>query len=222
MVNDLRKLLILDMDGTIYNYKQGSYSKSSLKKTVLVNAKAFIMIKLKITGAEAEKILNNIVLEHGEHISVALEKIFGIDRIEYFNNVWDINPKGLVKQELRLRIFLLELINKGYELVIVSDAPRNWITNVLKYLRIEDIFEGKIFSGESDNRKAFGNVFNNLIKKLNYQPKDCIIVGDQEETEIIPAKESGVTSVFVHKQKVSKLADFSIKSVFGLNKVLNF
>lgn len=222
MVNKPRKLLIFDMDGTLYNFKQGSFGKSDLKRKVIARAKTFVKNKLNITDSEANKILQKILLEFGEHISVGLEKKYGINRTEYFNNVWNINPKDLVKPTPGIRSFLSRLINKGYSIVIVSDAPRVWITNVLRYLKITDLFAGKIFSGESDNRKAFVNIFNNLMKRLNYQPKDCIVVGDQEQTDIIPAKEAGATAIFVNNQKESKLADYSIKSILDLKKILIF
>lgn len=217
-----KKLLIFDLDGTLYSFKQGSFGKSDLKKEILIRAKTFIKTKLKNKNGETEKILQEIVSEYGEHISVGLEKKYGVNRFEYFNSVWNINPKDLVKPAPSLNSFLSRLIDKGCNIVIVSDAPKIWITNVLKYLNIIDLFEGKIFSGESDNRKAFANIFNNLIKKLNYQPKDCIVVGDQEKTDIIPAKEAGCLAIFINNQKESKFADYSIKSVLDLKKVLNF
>lgn len=220
--NKPNKLLIFDMDGTLYNFKQGSFGKSDLKREVLLRAKAFIKTRLKNTDGEADKILKEILSEYGEHISVGLEKKYGINRIDYFNSVWNINTKDLVKPAPNLRSFLSRLIDEGYYIVIVSDAPRVWITNVLRYLKIADLFDGKIFSGESDNRKAFKNIFNNLMRRLNFQPKDTIVVGDQEKTDIIPAKEAGTLAVFVNNQKESKFADYSIKSVLDLKKVLNF
>lgn len=221
-VNKQKKLLIFDLDGTLYNFKQGSFGKSDLKREILSRAKLFIKTRLNKTDGEADKVLEEIISEYGEHISVGLEKKYGINRTEYFNVVWNINPKDLVKPAPGLRSFLSRLINKGYHIVIVSDAPRVWITNVLRYLKITDLFDGKIFSGESDNRKAFVNIFNNLMKKLNYQPKDCIVIGDQEKTDIIPAKESGASAVFVNNRKESKFADYSIKSIFDLKEFLNF
>lgn len=222
MADKFKKLMIFDMDGTLYNFKQGSFGKSDLKKKIIARAKTFVKDKLNKTDSEADKILQKIVSEYGEHISVGLEKKYGINRIEYFNSVWNINPKGLVKPTPELRSFLSRLIDRGYNIVIVSDAPRVWITNVLEYLKIADFFDGKIFSGESDNRKAFVNIFDNLMKRLNYQPKDCIVIGDQEKTDIIPAKESGATAIFVNNQKESKLADYSIKSILDLKKILIF
>lgn len=222
MADKFSKLVIFDMDGTLYNFKHGSFWKSDLKRIILLGVIGFIKSKLNKTDREAKNILQEIRLEYGEHISVGLEKKYGVNRIEYFKNVWNLKPKDLVKPAPELRSFLSRLIDRGYYIVLVSDAPRVWITNVLRYLEIDDLFDGKIFSGESDNRKAFANKINNLMKILNYQPKDCIVVGDQEKTDIIPAKKSGATAVFVNSQKESKFADYSIKSVLDLESVLKF
>jgi len=221
MDNKFKKLVIFDLDGTLYSFKQGSFAKSDLKKRILSGAKEFIKNRLNITDHEAKKILQETQSEYGEHISVGLEKKFGIDRTEYFNTVWNLNPKELIKPTLGLKSLLSKLLKNGYDIILVSDSPKVWITNVLRYLKITNFFIGKIYSGESDNRKAFVNIFNNLARKLNYQPKDCIIIGDQEQTDILPAKEIGATAIFVNTHKKSKIADYSINSVLELKEVLN-
>jgi FMN phosphatase YigB (HAD superfamily) len=215
------KLLIFDLDGTLYNFKSGTFSKSKLQKIVLSNAKKFIESQLKLSPKQSGGILKSIISKYGEHISIGLEKDFNLSRSEYFNAVWNIKPIGIIAPNQKLRPFLMSLIKNKYKLVILSDAPNIWISNVLNFLNLKNIFKNDVYSGESNNRKDYGNAFKPLIKKLKYAPKDCVVIGDQEKTDIVPAKEMGATTVFISKTRKSTFADYNFRSIFGLKKVLN-
>jgi len=108
---------------------------------------------------------------------------------------------------------LLEL-KKGYDLALVSDAPQVWIKNVLKALSVQDIFRKSIFSGEGNRRKGFGNAFSSIMREYGVTPDDCIAVGDQEATDIIPAKKLGMKTILVNGPKKSSIADLNIKSIY--------
>lgn len=210
-----KKIIIFDLDGTLYELRGGSYKKSLLQQSVLRNAQKYIAAELCKTQSEARHILQGIQRRYGEQISIGLEKEFGIDRHNYFSTVWDISAHGIVKKTQGLRKTLLAL-RKKYKLVLVSDAPGVWINNVLKELELQDIFRGSIFSGEGNRRKEFGNAFSSVIRILKVNPSDCIVVGDQENSDIIPAKSLGMRTIFVHRTKRSSLAGVCIKSILDL------
>lgn len=214
-----KKLIIFDMDGTLYNFKEGSFKKSGLQKRVLENAKKYIMKNLDKSEKEAELLIKEITKEYREDISIALEKKFGLDRHNYFNEVWNIPAKNYIQKNFLLRKELVKFKN-NFNFVLLSDAPKIWIDRVLKELRIEDIFEGAIFSGEGDVRKGFGNAFGKIIKIFKAEPEDCIVFGDQEETEIIPAKKLGIKTVFVNQREKSSFADYNIRDIMGIRRVL--
>src|SRR3989339_1388949 len=173
-----KSIIIFDLDGTLYHLRGGSYDRSPLKRNVFKNVQKYIATKLSKNQLEAKQILKNIHTEYNEQISIGLEEKYGIDRYDYFNTVWDIPPGDIVKGEHNLRKTLLTL-RKNFKLVIVSDAPQVWITNVLKELEIDDIFRNSVFSGEGNYRKGFGNAFSNIIQTLKTSAQDCIVVGDQ-------------------------------------------
>lgn len=216
-----KKLIIFDLDGTLYPLPGGSYDNSPLKKRVLKNAIKFISEKLSKNKVEAAAVLSAVQKKYGEQISIGLEKEYRLSRYDYFNVVWNIPARGIVKKNPNLRKVLLEL-QKTYTLTLVSDAPQAWIKNVLTALSVEDIFHRSVFSGEGNQRKGFGNVFSALIRKYKVRPADCVAVGDQEKTDIVPAKKLGMRTVFVHPSTRSLVADANIKSIRELLSTLNF
>jgi len=219
MKQDKKKLLIFDMDGTLYTFKEGSFSKSVLRKKVLENASHYIAKKLNKSKSETRDILEYIEVKYGEDISLALEKEYGINKNDYFNVVWNISAKGIVKRKPRLREFLLKIREK-YSYALVSDAPIIWMMNVLKELDVEDIFKNKIYSGEGRLRKVFGNSLQFVASELMFKPENCIVVGDQENTDIVQAKNNGMLAVLISEHEKITEADYVIKDIFGLRDIL--
>lgn len=213
-----KQTIILDMDGTLYQFRGGSFRSSGLYEVVRKNVIIHISNKLNKPDVESREILNSIVEKYGDSISTGLEKDFGLDRYDYFNFVWNIDALNFVAFDPKLKKLLINL-KKSYNLVLLSDAPRIWIDKVLDCFGITDIFEKQIFSGGGDIRKEFGNGFDRRIEIIGIKPTECISVGDQEHTDILPAKKLGMTTIFVGKNK-SETADYSIKNIFQLKKIL--
>ena len=214
-----KKVLIFDLDGTLYQLRGGSYAKSPLKRRVGENAEKFIAKKLSIEQSYAKCILNLVRDKYVEDISIGLEREFGIDRYEYFNAVWDIRAAEVIKMTHDLHEILRSL-SQEYRLVLLSDAPRVWINNVLNHLKVTDIFGKNVFSGEGSRRKGFGTAFAAIIKRFRVAPEDCISIGDQEVTDIIPAKEAGMHTILIHPKDHQTRADLHVTSMRKLPRAL--
>lgn len=209
------KLIIFDMDGTLYEFAGGSYDKSSLKPLITENALKFIENKLSKNRAEADQILVNIKQKYNNQISIGLEKEYNLDRYEYFNTVWNIPAKDIVLYTHGLKE-AIEQLAKDYKLIIVSDAPRIWINNVLIELGVRDLFGTDIFSGEGDDRKEFGNIFSKIINNFGFAPENCISIGDQIQTDIVPAKSLGMRTILLSRQDSCPEADQVIEKIDSL------
>jgi len=217
--DNIKKLIIFDLDNTLYQLKGGTFNESLLNKKIQANAVKFISKKLNIPRKKAKTLLEKIIQKRGENISIALEKMFNIDRHEYFNTVWNIKAdKYIIKGDDLNSMF--SDIRQKFDFVLVSDAPLIWIKSVLKSLKILEVFKEKIYSGEGDNRKIFYNTFDNILHIYNKKPKDCIAIGDQEDTDIIPAKKLGITTILINKNQKSSFADFIIKDIRELPKII--
>ena len=211
--------VIFDLDGTLYRLRGASYSNSPLRRAVLRKARLFIARRLRLSPSRADKVLSAIQKEYGEDISIALEKKYGIDRSDYFETVWNLPARGLVRKNLYIRPLLFRL-QKKYRLALVSEAPLVWIKHVLEELGISDIFQDQIFSGEGNNRKGFGNAFSQITKMLKVKPIDCISVGDQEKTDIIPAKKIGMKAIYINSKDISPVADANIRDISELEETI--
>ena len=174
--------------------------------------------ELNISLKDAEATVNQIKGKYKDELSIGMEKELGIARKLYFENVWNINARNFIEPQVNLRDSIEE-IRKYYRCVLVSDAPNIWIKNVLNELNILDIFDGSIFSGEGHVRKSLLNAFDTIIENLGYTPKNCISIGDQENSDILPARQLGMTTIIIDNGNES-LADYKITSVIQLPSLL--
>jgi FMN phosphatase YigB (HAD superfamily) len=218
-MNNKISTIIFDMDGTLYSFKNGSLKESGLYDVIIENTQRYLMKKRDMSQDKAKHALQKILSSYGTKLSIGLEEVYNLDRYEYFNYAWNIPAEHYMVYDPRVRDALDEM-SKDYTLVLLSDAPKIWVRNVLSVLKLEDIFkDSTIFSGEGDIRKEYGNAFQSIINNLSLEAHSCITFGDQEHTDIIPAKALGIQTVFIGKQK-SNVADFSIDTIIQYKKAL--
>lgn len=188
-----RLVYIIDMDGTLYQLdgERGGYTGSKLEKNVFENAINFIKIREDCSTDEASAIYASGVAEP-VGLSNYLSERYGISRSDYFDSVWDIDPTAIVQQyEIPVQT-IRELKQTNIKLILVTSAPRVWMKRVLETLGIQDAFE-LIFTGEQFGTK------NEIFKRLAgwYVPSNVVSIGDQEKTDITPAKAYGFRTLLV-------------------------
>jgi HAD superfamily hydrolase (TIGR01549 family) len=214
-----RPFLLFDVDGTFYEFREGSYARSMLRRTVRERACQFLVARTDVEESNVESIMQHIEEQYGEDVSVAFEERFHITRDEYFRSVWDINPEAFVDPAAGLRDMLSRL-HPRYAMVILSDAPRIWIDRVLNFCNVADFFEQHIISGEGDRRKNRGNALEYVVERFKVSPSSCIVIGDQEETDIIPARAFGMRAIRVSAPPVTSCADATIAHITDLEAAL--
>lgn len=204
------KIILFDLDGTLYPLKNGSFLNSSIYKEMKTRTIDFLSSKISMNREEAKLTFEKILKNYNYQLSLGFEKEFNIPREEYFSYSWNIDPSKHIPNDGSTREVFSNL-KDDFKLVIVSDAPLIWIEHVIEYFEIKE-FISRIFSGESNIRKVFGNRFSLLINKLDILPENVMMVGDSENEDIVPAKKIGMKTVYIGKNK-SSVADYSITNV---------
>lgn len=185
---DKVELIIFDMDGTLYGLdgEGGTTKNSSLIKKVISNSVEFVINREGFGKVDAEKLIEE-ALKDDVGISNVLSKRYGITRAEFFDIVWNIEAKAIIKNFEKSTKTIQELKRQNKKLFLLTSAPNVWMNNVLKELGLEACFERK-FSGEMFGKK--NEIFEPLAKE--FDPKTILSVGDQFETDLKPAHELGM------------------------------
>jgi len=188
-VEENKKVLIFDMDGTLYNYQNSDGFKNSiLNNKIKINAIRFIKKKERCNLKEAKSIYE-IGLQDNVGLSAYLSSKYKISRKDYFDTVWNIAPSTIIKKSS-----IVEQLKRlrEYRLILLSSAPSVWVNSVLTYLKAKQYFD-YVYCAEDFNTKD--DMFRMISKR--YKPNNCLSIGDQIHTDILPARKWGMKTFLV-------------------------
>lgn len=198
MVENLRfnkvEIAIFDMDGTLYQHdgENGTIKNSSLFNCVISNSVKFVAAREDSSTEEAIKLVMHAHSTDKIGISNFLANRYGITRSQYFDEVWDIDPSGIVKDYEKRCEYVKAISRSGLRMFLLTAAPRIWMINVLNFLDLNTAFERK-YNGEMFDTKE--DVFISLAKEFN--PNSLLSVGDQDYSDIVPAANLGMQGFLV-------------------------
>jgi len=94
---------------------------------------------------------------------------------------------------------------------------------LLQKFSLDKYFKGKVFSFEVGLLKPNPKIFKLALNRLDSSPKETVMIGDSLKKDIIPAKNLGMKTILVDRNKKytqTKEADAIINSLNELNSVL--
>lgn len=198
--------IIFDMDGTLYKFGDGTehtFVKSKFGADIQKNVEKFFMGAFNLSHEDAISKHSQISAEFDGEVSLGLEARYDIPREEYFRATWDLDPQEYIARNPNLREMLGELQGK---IALLTAAPRIWAIKVLSHLQIDDMFGDKIFTGDPNERKPNPVVFQKIASVFEVMPGEVFSIGDQEHTDIIPAKSIGMKAVRIGSSET--IADY--------------
>lgn len=202
---------IFDMDGTLYKFDKGkstTFDESLFYIDLRKNICKFLMAKKDLSKNEALKEYDRINKQYKGEVSLGVRIEHGIDRDEFFLNTWNIKPDKYIEKDSDLPD-LLSPLSGG--VALLTNAPRVWTLNVLHYLQLEEIFGKALYTGEPTLRKPNPLIFKQVAKDLGIKTSQIISIGDQEVSDIIPAKTIGMKTIFIGAGKTC--ADYQVNSI---------
>lgn len=112
---------------------------------------------------------------------------------------------------------LLKLKEKGYRLCIATNGRSLKQWDKLIRLGIVLYFD-EVFVSETEGVEKSKAFFRKVFGKLKAKPSECLMVGDREDADIIPAKNAGMHTVKALYGKEGKptKADFGIRKLSSL------
>ncbi len=129
------------------------------------------------------------------------------------------NTKASIIPFPRVKETLLTLRDSGFELYAASegDSLKQW--DKLIRLGLDHLFH-EVFVTQDIGKKKSKGFYSALLKKLRLKKGEALMVGDSEEKDILPAKEAGMFTVLVSKGRKKSKADYQVKELSELKKIL--
>lgn len=132
--------------------------------------------------------------------------------IDKLIGVW--NKNKLLAKPYPDTIPTLELLKeKGYKVVIVSNAPHNSVQEILEKFNLGKYFDGVFVSSEHGTLKT-DNLFAIALEELGVTPEEVLMVGDSIESDMKGAEKAGIKALLIDRRdsrdftpKITKLTD---------------
>lgn len=222
------KYIFFDIDDTLF--PSSEFAELARKNAIRAMAEAGI----EETTERLRTLLTGIIKKRGSNYTKQFDELCRKLKVRrparyvaaavaaYHNTKTGILPYPEVPR------LLLKLREAGYQLYVATngDAVKQW--DKLIRMRIENYFED-VFVSEEIGREKDEKFFAIVLKKINAEPHECVMIGDREDADILPAKKAGMKTILVKRGKYSEggkikkgksSADSKIKSLSELPGIL--
>ena len=93
---------------------------------------------------------------------------------------------------------LEELRRQGKGVYLLSNAQRDFTRPELEMLGLTGLFDGILISSEERVKKPSKQFFDRLVARYGLDPNKCLMVGNEERSEIEGAARAGMDSLYSH------------------------
>ncbi len=148
----------------------------------------------EIAGGTAEpdlaEVFAGLYLEKGVSCDEALTKLTAV------------TFRALSREYLRVydgvKELLGELKRRGRGVYLLSNAQTYFTRPEIDLLGLSDFFDGILISSEEGCRKPSVHFFQRLLERYGLNPSECIMIGNDEGSDIAGARAAGMDSLYIH------------------------
>lgn len=217
------KNVIFDVDDTLFPTNE--FAELARKKAIRA------MIRMGLVNVKEKTLydkLLKIIKKKGSNYTKHFDDLCSSLRVKnkskyiaaaiaaYHDTKMSIQPYSVIPS------MLLKLHDEGYKLYAATNgrSVKQW--DKLIRLGIALYFDG-VFVSEDLREEKSPAFYYKVLKHLKTKPSECIMIGDREEYDIVPAKRVGIKTIRVRKGKYSKgssVADFEVRELGGILRIL--
>ena len=208
--------IIFDLYGTLIDIRTDEYSLDFWRRAVQV----FAMGGASFSPGELRTAYSKYVRRAymREKLRHPTYKHLDIDLLEVFRKLYAM--KGLSPDEVQLRdtaykfrkastehinlydgvTELLEgLRAAGKKIYLLSNAQESFTIPEMDELGILGYFDGIMISSEERVSKPQKQFFNKLLDKYNLKPEECLMVGNDMNSDMLGAESVGIDGLYIHQ-----------------------
>ena len=128
------------------------------------------------------------IAENADTLGVQAAQLFRISSTEYIR----LYPHVLESLET--------LRKKGYRLWLLSNAQEVFTRHELRHLGLLDAFDGIYISSSYGFRKPDVRFFRALLEEQHLDPKACLMIGNDRDTDMAGAEAAGLATFYMHTE----------------------
>ena len=220
------KNIIFDLYGTLIDIRTDEFSLDFWRKAVQIfatNGASFSPNELRSSYTKyVKRAMRHERLKHPTY------KHVDIDLLQVFRRLYQ--DKGINADVTRLRdtahrfrkdstlmiglydgvIELLEgLKQAGKKIYLLSNAQESFTIPEMEELGILPYFDGIMISSEEKVCKPQRQFFEKLLDRYSLDPKECLMVGNDKNSDMGGAKSAGIDGLYIHQEISPEVKDES-------------
>lgn len=203
---DERKRMLWNKMSLFYGYHGAEYAPEELESAyaALVSAK-----EKKAGHKRTENAAYGRLYAHESYPEIPIEEVFrelytnrGIEPQEELVIHTGQMFRALSTHHIRLyagaKELLQQLHEQGRGVYLLSNAQRIFTVQELRYLQIDDCFDGILISSDYGVKKPDERFFRILLEKYRVEPENALMIGNDLDSDIAGAKRVGMDTFYIH------------------------
>ena len=208
------ELVIFDMDGLIFDSEKVSYD-SWVEAAKVFNIDFNMKVFYRLLGTNHESVRNTLLDEFGNEINVD-------DYIEERRKINFSKISNGVEKKEGIDELLEYLKKKNIKKAVATSSNRELALSLLSKANILHYFDYVLCGDEVKKSKPDPEVFLNVAKKLEVNPKNCMVLEDSEAGTIAGSR--GRMKVIIIpdlKEPEEDIVRLAYKRLNNLKEVIN-
>ncbi|TRO60753.1 HAD family phosphatase [Candidatus Bathyarchaeota archaeon] len=207
------RAIIFDLDGTLIDSYQAhveSFLRALSRFGLTIENKEIH----RRFGKPAKQIIKEILPEN-QHRHI--DEIVRYKRLEFIETSKNMQVFDGVETLLK------HLKDKGFRTCLATSADRPSVIRVLNKFDLENYFDMVISSNDVKEAKPNPEMFIQASKRLEVEPKNCLVIGDSP-FDVIAAKKAKMNVIIVDNNPFQKteILSHKVPIVSNINQLTNF
>ena len=149
----------------------------------------------QLTAEDAQRIYDAVladlfrrkgVTKNADALGLNAAQVFRVTATEYIR-LYDQVPEAL------------DMLKKhGYRLWLLSNAQRAFTAYELRAMGLTERFDGILLSSDYQCRKPDLRFFRALLDENGLDPRACLMIGNDRDTDIAGARAAGIATLYMH------------------------
>lgn len=208
------KAIFFDTSNTLYHCPKLKQLQRTVPVEMLAKIKNISLDEAKKLFKETRERLKETMV-HVPKVAVMME--LGITRIQFQEELAEINTKGVLKPDKELNEILSNL-HSEYKLGIITNILKKFVLNILDSMEVSlDNFDYFVTVDNTSNSKPHEEPFLKAIELAGCEQEECVYVGDSLTKDMIPAKRAGMKTVWITNDEMEdEHVDQKVKSIYDI------
>ena len=210
----MTKTIFFDFWGTLI--EQGVWSPIKQAGSILHIYLPFPIYVNRLQKAMMTSLFNDLksaFLALGEELNIDITRQEMDDLIGMWNKSW------MLAEPYEDVAATLQQLQKEYDLVLVANTDSFSVDRVLDKYQLRPYFKKIFLSYQLGKTKSEEGFFDQIMDELGITIKDCVMVGDSLQSDILPAQKLGMKAILIDRRN-SREAEGKITSLAELQGVL--